>query len=146
MQPPSLERQLLSSAPPWHLAASKVWLGSISNLHRQQLKGPLLPRFRRATWQQVEIPETSLSWGRAAHGAWEGCRSPAPSLPGSPLAVLALPSGGGRAEHFLSCHHPAAQGRGWVLLSSPEQHDFGRESVVGQAGCWDGLACVLALD
>lgn len=108
MQPPSLERQLLSSAPPRHLAASKVWLGSISRLHRQQL--------HTATWQQVEIPETSLSLGLHSPRGWEGCRSPAPSLPGSLLAVLlALPSGGGRAEHFLSCHYPAAQGRGWVL-------------------------------
>lgn len=78
MQPCNLERQLLSSAPPGHPAASKVWLGSISKLHRQQLTGPSLPRFHRATWQQVAIPETSLSLGphcpRAARAV--GARRP----------------------------------------------------------------------
>lgn len=46
-----------------HLAASKVWLGSVSTLHRQQLRGLWLPRLHRATWQQVEIAETCLSQG-----------------------------------------------------------------------------------
>lgn len=124
------------------LLSPQRWLGSISKLHRQQLKGPLLPRFHRATWQQVAIPETSLSPGPHCPRRWEGSGSSAPSL----LAVLlVLPSAGARAEHIASCHYPAAQGRGWVLLSWPEQHCFGRESVEVQLGCWDGLACVLAL-
>lgn len=46
---------------PGHLAARKVWLSSVSTLHRQQLRGLWLPKLRTATWQQVEIPETCLS-------------------------------------------------------------------------------------
>lgn len=77
---PSAESCLVPSAPQGHLAASKVWLGDFSTLHSQQLKGPLLPRLHRATWQQVEIPETCLSQGLQSPRDQWGCRSPAPAL------------------------------------------------------------------
>lgn len=39
MHTPSPERRLVPSAPQGHLAASNVWLGGLSMLHRQQLRG-----------------------------------------------------------------------------------------------------------
>lgn len=83
VQPPSLERQLLSSAPPGHLAASKVWLGSISKLHRQQLRGPCCqgstgPRGSR--WRSLRPAChpgcTALGAGRAGQAQRPLCRGP----------------------------------------------------------------------
>lgn len=141
MQPPNPERELLPAAPPGHLAASKVWLGSISKLHRQQLKGPLLPRFHRATWQQVEIPETSLALGLHSPQGSLSARVPAC------CPLLALPSGGGRAEHFLCCHHPAAQGRGRLLplLASTTLFREGERGGAGGVLGWTRLRSRMSL-
>lgn len=143
MQPPQPGEAAALLSPPRALAASKVWLGSIPNLHRQQLKGPLLPRFHRATWQQVAIPETSLSPRLHCSRGWEGCRSPPPSLPGSLLARFAVWMRKGRTRSLLSLPRSSTGQRVGAALCL--NNSSVRESEVEHVGYWDGLACVLAL-
>ena len=101
-------------------------------LHAAQAaaQGPLLPRLRRATWQQVQLPETCLSqWLRSPRGGG----SQHPLCWGPSLAVpLVLGSGGGRTELFPPATIQQQRAEGGCCLSLPAQR-----CILGGRG-WQG--------